>query len=283
MRDRLLRILPDDERASFRKCVEAFERLADARNVAAHFGVSSERGGEEIVSLAAVQLKAWHSLRVFSESWPSALAANVDWQVAETALGNLREFIQAKAEALKPYLREIQAEGGAVGFCVECGYCGLCLERRYGVQSGVFYAALCKICLSTRHAARGSCTDCRKPLLAPLVARSGAFEVQCVAGCACETELEEFGGVRIADWPSDRKNSVGDPGPPLCGYCACGELTLLLGDDEAHWLYCPICDVTWEDGLRDVETCECCGVTWVGAELKDSGVNGCPACPGINV
>jgi len=219
----------------------AFKYVFDRRNKSVHFKP------DEGLAISVEQFRAWYYLHglltvIWNEQFCDFYKRIED---VHRALKKNESFLDVRFEKLSP---QIKKAAGA-GLIVACPFCG-----RDSAELGQVDVAVttlhCWVCQNHSHSARLRC--------------------ECRYNWAAKSELCPKTGSPhdLDDVMRDLLGGIRDP--IYCGHC---ENPAVMTTQMTPSLFCLACQYEHHD---QAECCEQCDTLWVGSDMAESGLYGCP-------
>lgn len=275
----LMHACQGDERSALSAAHPHFSDVASERNRSVHFGIAL--GAAEMRGyLAALQIRAYRSLKELASHWPHTMFSEEDWEELDESFEDIAPFIEDINELVRPGIKELHQSGKLeVGLCPSCE-CESLATQPNGSPNPVL--ARCRVCQATAVAARGECAraTCERTVLAPIIDGDRDLSVSCVT-CEHSSRERQHGGVTMYGNWNRAPGEVDEDIDPTCAECSWDEsrITAFKVDGDLCF-YCHGCDSTYRMSCNAVGSCDWCSKWWLGANLEESGITGCGSCGG---
>lgn len=241
----------------------SFDSIRKHRNKMVHFFHPGAFSKQEIESIAAEQLRAWHYLnQLLTTSWKGVFTAYAaEIAAIERSLRSHREYLRAKFIDLGPELKRLRAEGDTIAICKTCTFDAAVIEEP---ADGLFRTK-CVLCGARHDWLAVECPEC-----AAKTDFAGDGEPFICSSCELTIELNELVGLLNEEFHKPDEASLALT-PANCGECDTYQ-SVIERDGQYLCLNCL-------DLSEQLAQCEWCSEYGTG-DMSESYLTGCGFCEG---
>ena len=242
--------------------LNCFNSVREHRNKFVHFYHYSDSKAEKkklLQNIAAEQCKAWFYLYRRLQEWFEIFEKHrKGFETVNSQFHQLRKFLSAKFEALKPEIDKEKKSGTIYVDCSSCGFSSAKLDER---EEPVF-ASHCKVCERGETRIPVTCPKCGKRAYIEDIGAAYCDDEE----CSTQITLDDV----MKPYRSSRHTGDGDPSVYYCSFCENPTDSVIFLDEHYFCFSCK------EWGY--VEQCRYCGTHLMNFDSEDSYMSGCFLC-----